>query len=75
MFSVWSVRRIFHLLKMCDVSQRARTPSPARIMYMLILLYTGCSAKRVRNCIWQSDSYIGPVFRGQETFLFEFLDP
>ena len=35
MFSVWSIHRIFCLLKMCDVSQRAHTPTRARIMCML----------------------------------------
>jgi hypothetical protein len=79
MFSVWSIQRIFCLLKMCDVSQRAHTPTHThthtRIMCMSILVYTGCSAKRVPNCIWQSDGYIGPVFKGHEAFLFGFIDP
>jgi len=55
---------------MCDVSQRARTFN----VHVNITLYR-CSAKCVPNCIWQSDSHIDPVFRGQETFLFGFLDP
>jgi len=75
MFSVWSMHRIFCLHKMCAVSQRARMPAHTCIMCMLILVYTGCSAKHVPNCIGQSDSYIGPVFESHEAFLCGFLDP
>jgi len=83
MFSVLSIYRIFCLHKMCDVSMRARTPTHththtrarAPVMCMLILVYTECYAKCVPHTIWQSDSYIGPVFKGHEAFLFGFLDP
>jgi len=39
----------------------------------LILLYTGCSAKCVPNCVWQSDSYIGPFSGVKKPFSLDSL--